>query len=335
MDNKSVQAIQIANKIITNYLAVKPGEEVLICIDPETDMRMPNAMVAAAEQIGAEYGIYMMPVRQKDKATTIPKSLEKAMEGADVYIPMTRSSGAAAYCSKMKELLVAKKLRECCMVLRDIDNYTKGGALADYDAVYSDGKRLAEIWKDKKVCTVTTPAGTNLTFDMISEEPIIECGIARNPGESMAFSDGEVSVGPVEGTMNGIMVLDGPMCYYGQPTAPIKLEITKGKVTKIFDGGDSKIITEFNKLFSEVENSENIAEIGIGLNPNSLFNGDFEEEKKARGTVHFALGNGVYYGQKSADCNSQVHIDLVLYNPTVTFDGEVIVKSGKVVALED
>ena len=28
-----------------------------------------------------------------------------------------------------------------------------------------------------------------------------------------------------------------------------------------------------------------------------MFNGDFEEEKKARGTRHIAMGNGSYYGQ--------------------------------------
>lgn len=131
--------------------------------------------------------------------------------------------------------------------------------------------------------------------------------------------------------MNGILVADGPMCYYGLPTKPIKLEITNGKVIKILDG-DPKISTELERLFASVENSENIAEIGIGLNPDSLFNGDFEEEKKARGTVHFALGNGLYYEQT---VDSQVHIDMVLYKPTVVFDGITFVKDGKVIIIED
>ncbi|WP_432665478.1 aminopeptidase [Wukongibacter baidiensis] len=334
MDNKIISAISSANNIIKNLLAVKPGEEVLICTDPETDMRMVNAFAAATLECGAEYTIAMMPTRTKEKAVTISKTLEKAMEGCDVYIPMTRTSGASAYNSKMKELLLKKQIRECCMVLRDIDNYIKGGALADYEKVYADGKRLAEIWKDKKLCRITTPAGTDLTAEMISAEPIIECGIARNPGESMAFSDGEVSVGPVEGTMNGTLVLDGPMCYFGSPLEPVKMTIKNGKVVSI-DGGDRRITGEFRNLFETIENSDNIAEIGIGLNPNSLMNGDFEEEKKARGTVHIAFGNGVYYGQNRPTADSQVHIDAVLYAPTVTFDDELIVKDGKVVALGD
>ena len=62
---------------------------------------------------------------------------------------------------------------------------------------------------------------------------------------------------------------------------------------------------------------DNIAEIGLGLNPACMFNGDFEEEKKARGTCHIAMGNGFYYGQPA---RSTVHIDMVQYNPTVIFD---------------
>ncbi|MEM5769702.1 MAG: leucyl aminopeptidase, partial [Bacillota bacterium] len=229
--------------------------------------------------------IAIMPARGKNESTTIPKSLEKAMEGCNVFIPMTRASGAPAYHQQMKSLLKEKKIRECCMVLRDIDNYIHGGALADYEAVYADGVALQKVWWHKKNARVTSPAGTDLTFEMIDMTPIIECGIAREPGLSMAFSDGEVSLGPAENTMNGVMVIDGPMCYYGLPTSPVKLKIERGKVVDIL-GGDPKVCAELRRLFAEVKNSENIAEIGIGLNPASLFNGDFEEEKKARGTVH-------------------------------------------------
>lgn len=329
MDNKAIDAIVTADRIITDLLAVKRGEEVLICTDPETDTRMVNALCAAVLRVGAEYLVAMMPTRTKDQSTTVSKMLESAMEGCDVYIPMTKTSGASAYCNNMAELLEKKKIRECCMVLRDIENYIKGGALADYDALYEEGKVLASVWTNKKLAKITTPSGTNLTAEMISEEPLIECGICREPGRSMAFSDGEVSVGPVEGTMNGTLVLDGPICYFGTPIEPVKMTVEKGKVVSI-DSGDPRVVGEFKKLFEEIPGSDNIAEIGIGLNPCSLRNGDFEEEKKARGTVHVAFGNGIIFGQS---CDSQVHMDAVLYAPTVTFDNEMIVKGGRIVVL--
>ncbi len=68
-----------------------------------------------------------------------------------------------------------------------------------------------------------------------------------------------------------------------------------------------------------------LAEFGIGLNPLSRRNGDFPEEKKARGDVHAALGDNLFYG---GNIQSAVHIDMVMYRPTVWLDQRVIVADG-------
>lgn len=328
-NNRIIECIERADYLVSKLLGVKPGEEVLIAIDPQTDMRMANACAAAALRCGAEYNITMMPIRGKDKALTFPKTLELAMEACDVFIGMTTASGAAIYNNRLKELMIEKRLREASVVLRTIDNFTRGGALADYEKVYADGVKLQSIWRGKKHAHITTPAGTDLHMEMNQMEPIIECGIARNPGDAMAFSDGEVSLGPVIGTTRGKLVIDGPICYYGKPSIPVELRIEEGRIVEVI-GGDANICKEIRRQIAEIKDSDNIAEIGIGLNPACMFNGDFEEEKKAMGTCHIAMGNGYYYGQPA---RSSVHIDMVQYDPTITFDGELIVKDGKVVCL--
>lgn len=330
-DSRIIECIERADYILSNLMAVKEGEEVLIVTDPHTDTRMSNAMAAAALKCKAEYSIAMIPVRGQDKATLFPKTIELAMDKCDVFIGMTTASGAAIYNNRLKELIKEKSLRECSIVLRDVDNFTRGGALADYEKLYEEGKELQKIWRGKKQAHVTTPAGTDLYMEMNDMEPIIECGVAREPGDAMAWSDGEVSIGPVIGTTRGTLVVDGPICYYGNPIEPVELKIEYGKIVDVV-GGDSKICREIRRQIKEIKDSDNIAEIGLGLNPNSLFNGDFEEEKKARGTCHIAMGNGFYYGQPA---RSTVHIDMVLYKPTVTFDDELIVEDGKVVCLGD
>lgn len=329
MNNRIIECFERAQYMLGNLMAVKPGEEVLIVTDPQTDMRMVNALAGAANALGAEYGVFMMPIRGKDKATIFPKTLEMAMEKCDVFIGMTTASGAAIYNNRLKELINEKRLREVSICLRNIDNFTRGGALADYEAVYADGVKLQEIWRGKKFAHVTTPAGTDLYMEMNDMEPIIECGIAREPGDAMAWSDGEVSLGPVIGTTHGKLVIDGPLCYYGHPSIPVELRVEEGRIVEVV-GGDPNICREIKKQIEEIKDSDNIAEIGIGLNPACLFNGDFEEEKKARGTCHIAMGNGYYYGQPA---RSTVHIDMVMYNPTVTFDDTLIVKNGKLVCL--
>ena len=84
---------------------------------------------------------------------------------------------------------------------------------------------------------------------------------------------------------------------------------------------------ELRQIVSSIDNANNIAEIGIGLNAACRQNGDFEEEKKGRGNVHVAIGDNVFYG---GDVHSPVHMDMVLYRPTVRLDDRVIVEDGVV-----
>ena len=112
--------------LLGNLMAVKPGEEVLIVVDPQTDERMTQAMAAAALNCGAEYGVYMMPIRGKDKATIFPKSLELGMDACDVFVGMTTASGAAIYNNHLKELINQKKLREAVSYTH-LDVYKRQG----------------------------------------------------------------------------------------------------------------------------------------------------------------------------------------------------------------
>ncbi len=93
-DNRIIECIERANYILGNLMAVTEKDEVLIVIDDQTDRRMANAMAGAAKSLGAEYGIYQMPVRGKDQATIFPKSLELGMDACTVFVGMTTGSGA-------------------------------------------------------------------------------------------------------------------------------------------------------------------------------------------------------------------------------------------------
>jgi leucyl aminopeptidase (aminopeptidase T) len=44
------------------------------------------------------------------------------------------------------------------------------------------------------------------------------------------------------------------------------------------------------------------------------------------GQAHIALGDNIYYGGST---QSNVHIDMVLRDPTITLDGATIVENGK------
>ena len=122
-----------------------------------------------------------------------------------------------------------------------------------------------------------------------------------------------------------MIVVDGPIAHIGVPDSPITVPVRGGRVQAVEGAGSQA--TELRRIIESIENADNIAEFGIGLNPASRRNGDFEEEKKARGLVHIASGDHVFYG---GGTRSPIHMDMVLYNPTVKLDDRVLVEAGTV-----
>lgn len=325
MDPRSIDVTRSANLIIRRLLAVKKGEQVAIVCDPFSEIRMAYALAGAVESVGGEFTILMMPTRNTDRKNDLTPIIEKGLSAADCLIGLTGSCGAPTYSSAVKSLYNAKKIRTISMVMRSLENFTSGGALADYDALYAEGKLLAAIWEPAKSIRVTSQAGTDLKAPISGEKVIIECGFATEPGLEAAFSDGEVSQMPRVNSAEGIIVVDGPIAHIGQPASPITLKVEKGRVISV--SGECQQAVELRHIIQTIENAPNIAEIGIGLNPMCRRNGDFEEEKKARGYVHIAIGDNVFYG---GDVHSAVHMDMVIHAPTVRLDNLLIVENGQI-----
>lgn len=323
-DFEIIDTMRIANKIVKQLLGIRSGEKVLIIADTKTDMLMVEALAAAINSVGAKYVIAVMPsaVLGEGAHTTLPGMLKRALGDADISIGLNRTTGAPSYDDTLAKLLKEKRIRYMSMVLRPPENWTQGAATANYEEVYAVAEKMAKVFSGK-ICKVTTRSGTEFTSNIEGKRVIIEAGLARIKGQSAAFSDGEISLGPVEGTTNGVVVVDGPMAYMGMPDEPIRMDVKDGRIIKVEGGRTAK---EVKKLINSVLNFDNFAEIGIGVNPKARRCGDWQEEKKGWGNVHIALGDNIYY-YGTTKCN--LHADFVIYEPTVIVDEKVIVKEGE------
>jgi leucyl aminopeptidase (aminopeptidase T) len=329
MNPISIDLSRSANLVIRKLLAVQAGEQVAIICDPHTEMDMAYALAGVIESVGGEYTILTMPTRDTQHKNDLTPIIESGLERADCMIGLTGASGAPTYSATVKALYDAKKLRTISMVMRKAENFSSGGALADYETLFLEGNQLASIWRSAREIHITSPAGTDIQAKIAGEEVIVECGFATQPGQEAAFSDGEVSQMPTENSAQGSIVVDGPIAHLGQLFEPITLMVENGRVVSI--EGKSRQADELKNILENVENARNIAEIGIGLNPMCRRNGDFEEEKKSRGNVHIALGDNIFYG---GTVRSPVHMDMVIYHPSVQLDERVIVNQGEVLLLD-
>ncbi|MEM2136678.1 MAG: aminopeptidase [Candidatus Methanomethylicia archaeon] len=322
-ENIEERVNRVSKLIINKLLAVRENEKIMIVVDEDSEMIMAKALFNEAMNAKATPIITMIPSSWKSH-TTLPKPIQASLEYVDVVIGMTKKTAAPSYDPEVARLLRDKRIRYMSMVLRPLDNYISGAALANYDEVYSYAKKLAEFMRGERI-KVTTKLGTNIEANVKGSRVIIEAGFAIKPGESAAFSDGEVSYTPIEGTANGIVIVDGPIAYMGKPIEPIKIVVKDGRVVEVTGGKEAEKLLE---MIRNTPNLDNFAEFGIGVNKNARLNDYWQEEKKAYGNLHIALGDNIYYGGK-VKCD--IHMDLVVYKPRVEIDGKVIVENGRLV----
>lgn len=199
------------------------------------------------------------------------------------------------------------------------------GMNADYKSISKRTIKLKNILEKGKEIRVTAPAGTDITFSIKGRTSYASKGLFHAKGESGNLPTGETFLAPVEGTSNGVFVVDGSMAGLGLiKNANIRIEVAKGYATKITGGSAAKKLK--NMLDKVGKEARNIAEFGIGTNDSAKLSGVLLEDEKVMGTIHIALGNNLSMG---GSVSVPIHLDGVVKKPTVWMDGKLLMKDGK------
>jgi aminopeptidase len=199
------------------------------------------------------------------------------------------------------------------------------GMNADYNKISKLSLRLKKILETGKVIRVTSPSGTDITFSIKGRTAYASKGLFHKKGESGNLPTGETFLAPIEGTSNGIFVVDGSMAGLGLiKNENISITVRNGYADKITGGNLAKKLRQ--QLDSVGKQARNIAEFGIGTNDSAKLSGVLLEDEKVMGTIHIALGNNVSMG---GNVNVPIHLDGVIKKPDVYLDGKLIMISGK------
>jgi leucyl aminopeptidase (aminopeptidase T) len=223
----------------------------------------------------------------------------------------------------------ARKLGARVLSLGDYNEgmLAKGGIEADFLKNEKVVRGVAEILGRGKKAEVTTPRGTKITMDISGRRGFCEPGFAYEPGSIAGPPNVEANVGPLEGTAEGVLVVDGSILHpdLGVILDPIRIALQGGNITEIQGGNQADI---FRRLLSSMNDSGtyNIAELGIGLNPCSVVSGSMLEDEGAYGTCHIGIGDNTSF---DGTVKAVSHIDLVMRKPTIVIDGDTIQKDGE------
>jgi leucyl aminopeptidase (aminopeptidase T) len=317
------QLQEVARRVVEEYLDVRPHEAFLVVTDTGADAAIAEAVLAAARARGAD----ATHVRIAARATSgeePPAPAAAAMAAADVCLCVTARS---LYHTRAKGEAQAAGTRGCFNAPASVAAWTSGAMTADFLEIRRVAEHLAARLRETGRVRVTSPAGTDVTVAVGGREPRgWYTGIVREPGQISAFPGGEVSFPPVEGTSRGTIVFEQVMTDVGRLGEPVTVRVEDGRAVAI-EGGEEA--GRLRALVEGVEGATNVAELGIGLNPEARLDGEIIEAKKRIGTAHFALGDNA--GGYGGVVECPLHLDGLLLDVTVELDGEAVVRNGRLV----
>jgi leucyl aminopeptidase (aminopeptidase T) len=311
----------VASRVMTEYLAVTPGDRVVLVVDTNTHPALAPALMAAAARAGGD-PIVATIVPRAHSGSEPPDPVMAAMREADVVLC---AASRSLYHTTAKAMAQRAGARGVFNAPYRLDAWTIGAMTADFVAIRRQAEQLADLFRQTKSIRVTSPAGTDFTSSIVGREPKAWLtGICRHPGEASAYPGGEVSLPPVEGTSNGVIVWESVASDIGRIVEPVVIEVTNGRAVAVRGGKEAAAL---QRILDTVKDADNIGEIGIGLNPSARITDDITESKKAYGTVHVALGDSANEYGGTVECD--VHLDGLVHAPTVYFDDRVIIEAGR------
>ncbi len=312
-----------AEILVDTCAGVKKGEYVVIVTDDE---RLPiaQAIKAAISASGGIPVLVVAPERKIDNEEP-PVVVASAMREADViFLPITLSM---AHTRATREA-IATGARVLSMSAFTERQMQEGGLYTDFRARKPLCDALAECLTQAQHVRVTNPAGTDLTFSLAGRSGNSHACVLDGPGFT-AVPNIEANTSPVEGTTQGVLVVDGSIPYYGIGVIeePVVFSIKDGFVQTIQGGEQATFIRDLLAAQND-QYVYNIAQFAIGLNPACTgFTGEMLNDEGVNGTIHIGIGTSANLG---GTVQAKTHFDAIIRSPSVWMDGEVIIEKGVV-----
>ena len=303
-----------ASKVMECF-GVKRGESVLIVVDTSTPTSISKSLFEAAREIGCEVMILTM-VPRKRHGEELPKAVAEAMFNSDVVIAPTTMS-----LTHTQARINATKagVRVASMPGITEKMMRSGGITADCMIINGLALKWNERLKNVREVRVVTESGSDIVFDLEGCTWMMDTGMCQEKGSSSNLPAGEMYIAPKDA--NGVFVVDGSMSSFGILDSPIKITVRNRYVTSIEGKHADKLETMLDKVGDA---ARNIAELGIGINPEAKLIGNVLEDEKVGGTVHIALGDNSCFG---GDVVAGIHLDGIIKEPVLFLDGEKFILS--------
>lgn len=318
-----VGVLRGARKIVRTCARVRPDEQVVVVADTDTT-DVAEALAAAVVEVTGDVVMTVMPPRRVD-GDEPPAVVAAALAAATVaLIPVSYS---ISHSSAVRAALRGGT-RVLALPAATADQLVRGGAEADFEAQAPTVRRVAARLTEAAAAHLTTPAGTDCTFDLSGRSGNAHDCVLDRPGKFSAFPNIEANISPVDGSARGVIVFDGsiPNLRLGGPLRePVRCTVKDGNIVKVDGGHEARMIAQIWAALGDAA-VYNIAQLAIGLNPEVLvLTGRWAQDHGAFGTVHIGIGTSANLGGTT---KAAAHFDGMMYRPTLMLDGKPLLEDG-------
>ena len=265
---RQIEMIRGARTIVETCAGVKPGESVLIITDTNM-VKIAEVLAMAVRERDAEPILAVM-IPRRGHGEEPPACIAEAMKKANVIL--TPVSTSITHTRAVKEAAAAGS-RAVALTAFTEDLLIRGGIQADFKKLKPICLEVARRFGEAKMVKLTTPAGTSLTLRKEGRRGnALYCIVG--PGEFSPVPNVEANFSPLEGTAEGVIVADASIPYLGIGLLkePARCKVEKGFIVEI-EGGTQADILRRDLQARKDPNCYNIAELGVGLNPESRMTG--------------------------------------------------------------
>jgi leucyl aminopeptidase (aminopeptidase T) len=301
--------------VIEQCLEVRPGEDVLVIVDPAT-RRIGEALREGAGEAGADGVLVVMDERATD-GTEPPPPIAAALAACEVFIAPTSRSLSHTMARKRASEAGA---RGATMPGVTEDMLARVMAV-DFATMAARSQSVAELLSVSGAARVTCPRGTDFQLDLSGRAGISDDGRLTAPGAFGNLPCGEGFIAPLSGEGT---ILATSLAPLGLSTdAPAKLTVADGRIVAAADGLGPRYL---ELLQAHGELGTNLAELGIGTNDRAQLTGNVLEDEKILGTVHVAFGASAGIG---GTVSVPIHLDVVITEATLVVGDTPVLEAGR------
>ena len=316
---------EFADATIRLLVRPEPGDPVLILADTGNDLELAQAFLGAGIRAGADTGLYIKPRVPIGHGYKVSPILAAAIGASKMVLSICADALDSA-----PETLAAREngTRMLITDIKGIEDYVVRALLdVDQEAMARNAARVAALWDKTKVCRITSPQGTDVSFELKPRKSVIGDGAITEDGEVDFFPGAQVSIAPVEETINGTIVIDASDSVQGMVRSPYSFIMKKGVITAVEGDREAGVMRNYLETRDD-ETIYKLCHVSIGLNPQAGISGNMTEDERMLAAIDFGFGyqNPSFGGMVGL---SRWHMDIMLATPRVYLDGKEMSGGGK------